>query len=104
MAEKTVNEIPCAVRDQYEKGVAALERSDLDCAIELLLSVTKAEPGFLAGRDALRKVGRKKPAKAGVVQKAPHHRQQQSGAREGSHDHGEPTIGGHVRSRAGPRQ
>ncbi len=65
MAEKTVNEIPRAVRDQYDKGVAALERSDLDYAIELLLSVTKAEPGFLAGRDALRKVGRKKAGQGG---------------------------------------
>lgn len=65
MPEKSLSEIPRAVRDQYEKGVSALERSNLDYAIELLLSVMKAEPGFLAGRDALRKAGQKKAGQGG---------------------------------------
>ncbi len=65
MAEKSVNELPRAVRDQFEKGVAALERGNLDDAIEQLLGVVKAEPGFLAGRDALRKIGHKKSGQGG---------------------------------------
>lgn len=62
MPEKSANEIPRGVREQYEKGVTALERSNLDYAIELLLGVLKAEPAFLAGREALRKAGQKKAA------------------------------------------
>ncbi|MBI5802752.1 MAG: tetratricopeptide repeat protein [Verrucomicrobia bacterium] len=65
MAEKSANEIPRGVRDQYEKGLLALERSNLDYAIELLLGVLKAEPAFLAGRDALRKAGQKKAGLGG---------------------------------------
>jgi tetratricopeptide (TPR) repeat protein len=65
MPEKSVNEISRAVRDQYEKGVAAVERSNLDYAIELLLGVTKSEPAFLAGRDLLRKASVKKAGQGG---------------------------------------
>ena len=65
MPEKSANEIPRAVREQFEKGVSALERNNLDYAIELLLAVLKAEPGFLAGRDTLRKVGKKKAGLGG---------------------------------------
>lgn len=65
MAEKSVNDIPRAVREQYEKGLAAVERSNWDYAIELLLAVTKAEPSFLSGRDALRKAGQRKAAQGG---------------------------------------
>lgn len=60
MPEKSASEIPRGVREQYEKGVTALERNNLDYAIELLLGVLKAEPAFLAGREALRKSGLRK--------------------------------------------
>lgn len=60
MAEKSLSEIPRGVRDQYEKGLVALERSNLDYAIELLLAALKSEPAFLAGREALRRAALKK--------------------------------------------
>ena len=70
MAEKSVSDIPRGVREQYEKGVTALERSNLDYAIELLLGVVKSEPAFLAGREALRKAGQKKAgASTGLFKK-----------------------------------
>lgn len=60
MPEKNLNEIPKPLRDQYEKGLTAIERSNLDYAIELLLTILKSEPGFLVCREALRKAGQKK--------------------------------------------
>ena len=70
MAEKSVTDIPRGVREQYDKGVTALERSNLDYAIELLLGVVKSEPAFLAGREALRKAGQKKAgASTGLFKK-----------------------------------
>jgi tetratricopeptide (TPR) repeat protein len=70
MPEKSLTEIPRAVREQYEKGVTALERSNLDYAIELLLAVLKSEPAFLVGRDALRRAAQKKAGeKTGLFKK-----------------------------------
>jgi tetratricopeptide (TPR) repeat protein len=60
MPEKSASEVPRGVREQYEKGVAALDRNNLDYAIELLLAVVKAEPGFIVARDALRRAANKK--------------------------------------------
>lgn len=60
MSEKKANQVSSGVREQYEKGVAALERSNLDYAIELLQAVVKAEPGFIAARTALRRAAGKK--------------------------------------------
>lgn len=60
MPEKSASEVSRGVREQYEKGVAALDRSNLDYAIELLLAVVKAEPGFIVARDALRRAAGKK--------------------------------------------
>lgn len=64
-AEKSLSELPPAVREQYEKGLMAVERNNLDSAIEQLLGVLKAEPGFLAGRSNLRKVSLKKAGTGG---------------------------------------
>ncbi len=70
MPEKSLTAIPKPVREQYEKGVFALERNNLDYAIELLLAVLKSEPGFLAGRDALRRAAVKKAgASTGMFKK-----------------------------------
>jgi len=70
MPEKSLTEIPRTVREQYEKGVTALERNNLDYAIELLLAVMKSEPAFLAGRDALRRAAQKKAGeKTGLFKK-----------------------------------
>ena len=64
MPEKSSTQISRGAREQYEKGVAALERNNLDYAIELLLGVVKSEPAFIAGRDALRKTALKKAGAA----------------------------------------
>ncbi|NBR84598.1 MAG: hypothetical protein EB141_09995 [Verrucomicrobia bacterium] len=70
MAEKSLNDIPRALREQYDKGVFAMERNNVDYGIELLLAVVKAEPAFLAGRDALRKAALKKAgASTGLFKK-----------------------------------
>lgn len=60
MPEKSLNEISKSLRDQYEKGLTAIERNNLDYAIDLLLTILKSEPEFLTCREALRKVGQKK--------------------------------------------
>jgi len=52
--EKGLNEIPRAWREQYEKGLAAFERKNLDYAISLLTKVLEQEPGFYECREALR--------------------------------------------------
>jgi len=52
--EKGLNEIPRAMREQYEKGVAAIHRNNLDYALTLLTAVLKQEPSFYAAREALR--------------------------------------------------
>ena len=70
MPEKSLTDLPRGVREQFEKGVAALDRSNLDYAIELLLGVVKAEPGFLGGREALRRAAHRKAGeKTGLLKK-----------------------------------
>jgi tetratricopeptide (TPR) repeat protein len=54
MPEKPLNTIPRLQRDQYEKGVAAIQRNNLDYAINILAGVLKIEPGFFEARQALR--------------------------------------------------
>lgn len=54
MPEKSLQEIPRAWREQYEKGLAAFERKNVDYAISLLTKVLEQEPGFYECREALR--------------------------------------------------
>jgi tetratricopeptide (TPR) repeat protein len=54
MPEKPLNAIPRPLRDQYEKGVEAFKRNNLDYAIQILSGVLKMEPGFFDARQALR--------------------------------------------------
>jgi len=54
MPEKALNQIPRALRDQYEKGVTALERKNYDYAIAILTNTLEQEPGFYECREALR--------------------------------------------------
>ena len=60
MPEKSISEIPRGLREQYDKGVAAFNQSNLDYALTLLNGVLKAEPAFYACREALRKAQLKK--------------------------------------------
>lgn len=71
MAEKSANEISSrSVREQYDKGLAALERNNPDYAIELFLGVLKSEPAFFACREVLRKAAQKRAGQgAGLFRK-----------------------------------
>lgn len=54
MPEKPMSQVPFAQRDMYEKGIAALQKNNLDYALTLFGTVLKAEPGFYEAREALR--------------------------------------------------
>ena len=65
MPEKSINEIPRPLRDLYEKGRAALDRSNWDYGIQLLNQVLEQEPTCYECRQALRVIQLDK-AKAGT--------------------------------------
>ena len=54
MPEKSVNELRANVREIHEKGIAALQKNNLDYAIELFMQVLRQEPGCFDTRQALR--------------------------------------------------
>lgn len=54
MPEKSIVEIPRPLRDMYDKGKQALQRSNLDYAILHFEQVLQKEPGFYECREALR--------------------------------------------------
>lgn len=54
MPEKSLNLIPAAQRELFDKGMAALQKNNLDYAVALFTQVLKAEPGFFDCRQALR--------------------------------------------------
>jgi tetratricopeptide (TPR) repeat protein len=54
MAEKTINQIPRQLREQYEKGKSAFDRNNFDYAIAIFNEVLKQEPAFYDCREALR--------------------------------------------------
>src|SRR6476620_1136152 len=54
MPEKKLSEIPRALREQYEKGMAALQRQNFDYAIAIFNQVLQREPAFYDCREALR--------------------------------------------------
>jgi len=54
MPEKSLTAIPRPLREQYEKGLAAMQRQNFDYAIAILGQVLQKEPAFYAGREALR--------------------------------------------------
>ena len=64
MPEKSITDIPRNLRDQFEKGTAALQQNNLDYALSLFVAVLKAEPAFFACRDALRKTQLKRAGAA----------------------------------------
>jgi tetratricopeptide (TPR) repeat protein len=65
MPEKGLNEITRSLREQYEKGLAAIHRNNLDYAIAILTSVLQAEPAFYPAREALRDAQFRKAGKRG---------------------------------------
>lgn len=54
MAEVTIDHVPPRIRDTFNKGFIALERGNLDYAIDLLSSCVETVPGFLQARKFLR--------------------------------------------------
>jgi tetratricopeptide (TPR) repeat protein len=54
MAEVTIDHVPPRIRDLFNKGFIALERGNLDYAIELLSSCIETVPCFLQARRFLR--------------------------------------------------
>jgi tetratricopeptide (TPR) repeat protein len=54
MPEKSLNEIPASVREMYDKGMAALQKNNLDYAVTLFMQVLRLEPGLFDARQALR--------------------------------------------------
>lgn len=60
MPEKSLNQIPAAQRELFDKGMAALQKNNLDYAVALFNQVLKAEPGFFECRQALRVVQHKR--------------------------------------------
>ncbi|HVR34982.1 MAG TPA: tetratricopeptide repeat protein [Methylomirabilota bacterium] len=54
MPEKSLNQIPRALREQFEKGMAALQRQNYDYALTFFNQALKTEPAFYECREALR--------------------------------------------------
>jgi predicted Zn-dependent protease len=65
MPEKELQAMARSLREQYEKGVAAIYRQNLDYAITLLDAVLRQEPGFYKCREALRAAQFKRAGKQG---------------------------------------
>ena len=65
MPEKSTTAIPRPLREQYEKGLAALQRQNFDYAIAILEQVLQKEPGFYAAREALRAAQAKRAGNKG---------------------------------------
>lgn len=69
MPEKSLQEIPRAWREQYEKGRAAFDRNNLDYAVDLLTQVLEQEPGFYTCREVLRAAQFKRGGGGGLFRK-----------------------------------
>ncbi len=62
MSEKLIDQIPFSTRELFDKGVAAVEKNNLDYAVTLLMQVLRLEPGFYQAREALRAAQHKRSA------------------------------------------
>jgi tetratricopeptide (TPR) repeat protein len=60
MPEKTLNQIPRPVREQYDKGKSAFDRNNFDYAVAIFNQVLAQEPGFYECREFLRAAQSKK--------------------------------------------
>jgi tetratricopeptide (TPR) repeat protein len=65
MAEKSFNEVPRVERELYEKGLAAVERNNLDYALVIFNQILSKEPGFYECREKLRATQLKKAGSGG---------------------------------------
>src|SRR6478672_10261125 len=67
MPEKLFNEVARVERDLYEKGLAAVERNNLDYAILIFNQILSKEPGFYECREKLRGTQLTKAGKGGSL-------------------------------------
>ena len=65
MAAKTTDDISPRANDFYQKALAALERNNLDYAIEMFIQTLNVEPNFTQARQYLRATQMKKTESAG---------------------------------------
>jgi len=63
MAEVTIDSVPKKVRDMFNRGFTALERGNLDYAIEMMTSCVEHEPGLVKAWKFLRAAEIKRAAK-----------------------------------------
>jgi tetratricopeptide (TPR) repeat protein len=69
MPEKSINEIPRPLRDQFDRGMAAYNKNNLDYAITLFTDVLQKEPAFYECREALRAAQFRRGGRAGLFKK-----------------------------------
>lgn len=65
MPEKTFNEVPRVERELFEKGIAAVQRNNLDYALVIFNQILSKEPGFYECREHLRGTQLKKAGAGG---------------------------------------
>ncbi|HTI73284.1 MAG TPA: tetratricopeptide repeat protein [Candidatus Limnocylindria bacterium] len=65
MPEKSIAQIPAQSREMFDKGIAALQKNNLDYAVTLFVQVLKNEPGFYECREALRAAQHKRAGASG---------------------------------------
>ena len=54
MAETSANDLRPNLRELHDKGIAALQKDNLDYAVQLFMQVLRSEPGCFDSRQALR--------------------------------------------------
>ena len=65
MAEKALTDIPRALREQFDRGMAAYNKDNFDYAVTLFVDVLQKEPAFYDCREALRAAQFRKGGKRG---------------------------------------
>src|SRR5438105_8746075 len=65
MPEKSFNEVPRVERELFEKGIAAVQRNNLDYALVIFNQVLSKVPGFYECREHLRHAQHKKAGAGG---------------------------------------
>src|SRR5438045_9761838 len=65
MPEKSFNEVPRVERELFEKGIAAVQRNNLEYALVIFNQVLAREPGFYECREHLRGAQLKKAGSGG---------------------------------------
>ncbi len=69
MAEKTSSNINPQANGFYQKALAAVERKNLDYAIEMFIQTLTIEPNFIKARQYLRATQMKKTESAGGLKR-----------------------------------